>query len=169
MQDPAARFREFIHLDRKRAAAGLTTAEMERWTQLKRAFTKRLTPDAKNRADRRESMRVPVKLKVAFETVGALRDSYMTDFSRGGVFIATETPAEIGTSITLRIRIGETGDDVEVPGVVVTQNLGPGLQSTQRGMGVRFSEMPASVRKRIDDLYEQSLREATSKQAAKGG
>ncbi len=39
-------------------------------------------------ADRRGSVRVPVKLRVGFATYGELRESLMTNLSRGGLFVS---------------------------------------------------------------------------------
>lgn len=63
----------------------------------------------------------------------------MTNLSRGGVFIATATPCEIGSRLRLCIEVGETGDTVEVLGEVISMGGGVSLQGEESGMGVSAS------------------------------
>jgi Tfp pilus assembly protein PilZ len=103
----------------------------------------------------------------------------MTNLSRGGVFIATDRPAEIGTRLELRIHIEDTGEEIarlelrihiedtgeeiDVPGQVVSQNVGPNFESGQCGMGLRFLEMKPEVGRKVEALYERKLKEAAER------
>ena len=110
MRDVALLFREYIHLERKRTSKGLSPRELQRWTALKRVLGKEFSPGLSDeKADQRGSVRIPTRLAVAFRSSGELRSSLMTNLSRGGVFIATEQPVEIGTHLELQLRIEETG------------------------------------------------------------
>ena len=161
MRDIAARFREYVSLDRKRAAEGLSPAELRRWLNLKRSLGKTFSPDLTDRhADLRGSLRVPARLAVSFGTVGELTRSLMTNLSRGGVFIATSDVLEIGAHVRLLVAIEETGKTLEIPGEVVSQNVDPGFETDQQGMGVRFLDVDGETREQIDRLYESQLREA---------
>lgn len=150
--------REYARLERKRSGAGLTPQELLRWTELKRGLARRFSPDLSDvQCDQRNSLRIPTRLKVSFRSRDAFRQSLMTNLNRGGVFVSTGAPAAIGTPITLRIRIEETGDVLEVRTEVVSQNVGPSYSSTTLGMGMRFLDMPPDVQKKLDDLYEKAL------------
>ena len=162
MQDVASLFRRFVRLDRKRAAGGLTPEELERWTELKRSLGQKFSPGLSDRtADARDSLRVPTSLEVSFRNVGELSKSLMTNLSRGGLFVVTERPAEIGAHLELRIHVEDPDRLIVVPAVVVSRNLGPSFASVQRGMGLRFLDMEADAQRLIDDLYERVLEEAT--------
>ncbi len=159
MRDVGARFREYAQLERKRAGGGLTSEELERWTLLKRALNRNFSPELSDgRADQRTSVRVPSRLKVSFGSHAKLRDSRMTNISRGGLFIATKDPFEIGTRFELQIHVEESGSVLEVPVQVVCQNVGPDFQADS-GMGVRFLDLDPEQEKRLLDLYEKSLNE----------
>jgi uncharacterized protein (TIGR02266 family) len=157
----AARFRQFLYLDRKRAAEGLAPGELRRWLKLKRILNQEFVPGTSlERADRRESVRVPARLRVSFRDLGALRSCLMTNLSRGGVFVETDSPLEIGTRLELRIHVEDSGEQIEVPVEVVSMNARPDVARPQRGMGLRFLELKPDVQAQVAALYERRLRDA---------
>jgi branched-chain amino acid aminotransferase len=166
MQDVSSRFREYILLERRRDAEGLTPAELARWTLLKRFLSRRFSPEvSEEQTEERRSVRVPTKLAVAFRDREALRSSLMTNISRGGLFIATERPAEIGTVLELRIDISETGESIDISAEVVSLNVGPDFSKLERGMGLRFRATTEETQRKLDALYERKLKEASIESA----
>ncbi len=166
MDELNAQFRQFLYLDRKRAAEGLSSSELRRWMKLNRILNQRFSPNTSyEEAERRESVRVPVRLRVSFRNQGELSGSLITNLSRGGVFVATDRPAEIGTRLELRLHIEESGEEIDVPAAVVSQNVGPNLESECSGMGLRFLEMKPEVAQQIEALYERKLREAAGRKS----
>lgn len=153
-------FREYMYLDRRRGGDGLTPIELKRWGDLKRMLSKRFSPDISDQeADKRTSLRIPTRLTVSFQNLGDFRCSTMTNLSRGGLFIVTEHPVEIGTKFTLLIHIHDPPEKLEVPVVAVTQNVGPRSPVGFRGTGVAFREMDSALRERLDQIYQQKLEE----------
>ena len=83
--DVATRFREYARFEKKRAAGGLTPAELRRWVAIKRMLSRSFSPHvSKGQADQRASLRVPTRLGASFATVGEIRRNLMTNLSRGG-------------------------------------------------------------------------------------
>lgn len=161
MQDVAARFREYIQLERRRDGEGLTPEELERWMRLKRFLSRRFSPNLSDeRADQRRSVRIPTRLTVTFRDEQQLRSSLMMNLSRGGLFVATERPPEIGSTLELRIDVAETGERIEVPAEVVSLDLGPDSARSRRGMGLCFRPTSEAMRRKLDALYERQLKEA---------
>jgi uncharacterized protein (TIGR02266 family) len=113
-----------------------------------------------SKSDRRGSVRVPARLRVGFDSYGEIRESLMTNLSRGGLFIATPDPLPLGASLQLRIRIEETGEILDLGGEVASLNSGPGLTTEELGMGIKFIRQSDAQEKAVDNLYEQSLRKA---------
>ena len=95
-----------------------------------------------------------------FSTVNELGRCLMTNLSRGGLFVATATPCEIGTRIQLRIEIAEIGETVEVLGEVISVGGGASLRDEEPGIGVLFRDLDDVQRKAIDDLYEDMMQRA---------
>ena len=160
MADVAAKFREYVRLERRRGDPGLTHEELRRWMSLKRALNRHFCPGlSESRADQRGSVRVPTRLVVSFASVGELRHSLMLNLSRGGLFVATDDLFEIGSRLELRVKVEESGASIAVPVEVVSHNVGPGFRE-QRGMGMRFLDMSPDIEKQLDDLYEIVARRA---------
>ncbi len=154
MADVGNLFLEYVHLDRRRTQEGLSVAELERWSELKRALGEHFGADPAAR-ERRDSLRVPTRLACSFDSLGSFEQARITNLSRGGVFILTSAPLPVGTRLQLRIQIGTTGSELDVAGVVVTNHVGPSLDTHRSGMGVRFSEQVPEILKQIDELYER--------------
>jgi len=157
-----ALFREYMLLEgRKTATEGMTVADYQRWTQVKRVLNQHFQPGVQeSHADRRESVRVPLRLRMGFQSYGEIRETLMTNLSRGGIFIATQSPLPLGSILRVRIRIEESGQEIDLAGEVASHNAGPGLLSEELGMGVKFCKMMPEQEKAVDDLYERSLRRA---------
>ena len=158
---PAA-FREYMTLERVRSGEQeISVAEYQRWLQLKRVLNRHFQPGVQDsHEDRRESVRVPARLRVAFQSDGEIRESLMQNISRGGLFISTTEPLPLGTKVEIRVHTEESGENIDVKAEVASHIAGPGLMNEDLGMGVRFIELNESQAKAIDELYEHSLRQA---------
>jgi uncharacterized protein (TIGR02266 family) len=158
MANMPAVFREYKRLDQQRGTSGLSVEELERWTQLKRLLTSHFTPAAGPKiAAKRASLRVPTRLRVNFDSVDGLRECLMTNISRGGVFVATDNPLEVGSTIRLRLDIQETGKTLEFEGSVAVVNAGADMCSDDRGMGIRFGQLSEQQEALIQELYGKAL------------
>lgn len=167
-------FREFMHLDRKRTGEGLTPLEYQRWRALSRELSARFSKGSpKDGTERRESVRVPTRLKVLFESPAAVSQALMTNLSRGGLFVNTAFPPDFGTRLELKLCIESTRQILQVPVEVVSSNVGEDFQTGQLGMGVRFLPMPKDLRKQLDDFYEalasRTLEDPESAETAQKG
>ncbi len=151
-------FLQYTRLERKRTREGLNVTELERWSALKRRLNKRFSPGLQeSQADKRESVRVPTNLHCSFESIGSFESASISNLSSGGVFISTVSPLPIGSKVELKIKISQTGAEIELPGVVVSNNAGPDLSTEKRGMGVRFSELTPEMLEQIHALYANTI------------
>jgi hypothetical protein len=143
-QNMTATFREYMSLERRRSSEQeVSIAEYQRWLQLKRILNRHLQPGVLDaHEDRRESVRIPSRLRVGFKSYGNICESLMTNFSRGGVFVATPEPLPMNSLLELRLSIEESGKELDVQGEVASLN-------TQA--------------KALDEMYELSLRQAISR------
>jgi uncharacterized protein (TIGR02266 family) len=157
--DIAARFREYVQLDKRRSEGGLTPAELHRWQALKRFLSIHFAPDRPEKiADTRASVRVPTRVKVSFARDSELASCLMTNLSRGGLFVQTDHPLPLHSCFTLNIHVDAPRRDISVPVEVVSVGIGPAFTHNKRGMGLRFREMSPEVQKQIQELYESSVR-----------
>ncbi|MFO0674927.1 MAG: PilZ domain-containing protein [Polyangiaceae bacterium] len=95
--------------------------------------------------DKRGEERVTINKE--FESFDAFIQEYVTNISRTGVFIRSQTPLAIGTSVNLRFTV--IMDDIETIegiGEVVRVEKDPS------GMGVVFRELSTYSKNLIDKL-----------------
>jgi uncharacterized protein (TIGR02266 family) len=148
-------------LDKQRKASGLSPAEMARWSELKNALSRHFEPAVEeHHARSRESVRVPLDLNVNFESRGEVRKCLMKNLSAGGIFVATESPLPIGTPFNVHIRIERTGEDVQLPGEVVSVGASADLAAEEHGMGIRFVNLSDSQRRLVEEFSEQAMKNA---------
>jgi len=156
--DIGARFREYVRLDKLRRDTGLSPAELHRWEALKGFLSSHFSPDRpKGVPDTRESVRVPTRVKVSFASDHELQRCLMTKLSRGGVFVQTDHPLEIGSRFTLTLHVEAPRREISVPVEVVSVGIGPAFARNKQGMGLRFLEMSPETEKQLRELYESAV------------
>ncbi len=155
--DVAARFREYVRLDRKRVGEGLTPAELHRFRVLKEDLNRRFSPGRSAAKDTRRSVRVPTRVNVKFASDGAFAKSLMTKISRHGVFVQTEHPQELQSRFDLHIEIEHPHREITVPVEVVSVGIGPRYESKEQGMGLRFLDAAPETHQLLQELYENAL------------
>src|ERR1700739_3006726 len=104
-------------------------------------------------SEKRSGERVTINKE--FESFDAFIQEYVTNISRTGVFIKSQTPLPIGTRVNLRFT--EIMDDIETiegVGEVVRVEKDP------PGMGVVFRELAAYSKDLIEKLLVQRALEA---------
>jgi type IV pilus assembly protein PilZ len=112
--------------------------------------------------ERRESGRAALQLPVEYDSLNALLADYTHNISRGGTFIRTERPLDVGTVLSFAIRAPELGEPIFLRGivrwVVAADRAGPGRPA---GMGIAFvydsAEHKNAVESRLDSLMIRAL------------
>jgi uncharacterized protein (TIGR02266 family) len=161
MSDMPGLLRAFMALDKRQKTDGLSPADMVRWSQLKGALDRHFQPGIEEQhAQSRAFVRVPLALNVSFESRGEVRECLMKNLSAGGIFVATESPLPIGTPFNVRIRIERTGEEIELPGEVVSVGASADLAEEEHGMGIRFVNLDEAQREQIAELSEQAMKKA---------
>jgi len=161
MRNISRLFLEYARLDRRRTSRGLSVKQLERWSELKCRLEQQLTPGGRRKgSERRDSLRVGTRLNCTFKSIGTLQKAIIVNLSRTGMFINTSSPLPIGTQLDLCILIEETGEEMQVPAKVVSNNVGPSFDVRRTGMGVCFSRDLPELTRQLDDLYEAQIKQA---------
>ena len=89
-------------------------------------------------------------------------DTFFTGFteniSEGGLFIATEAPAEIGDELSLRLSL--MGREAQEYRVAVRWIRPPGARGgLPTGMGVQFLDLPEPHRVRLQEFIESGVKD----------
>jgi uncharacterized protein (TIGR02266 family) len=84
----------------------------------------------------------------------------MKNLSAGGIFVATESPLPLGTPFNVRIRIERTGEEIELPGEVVSVGASANLAEEEHGMGIRFVHLTEAQLKQVAEFSEDAMKKA---------
>jgi len=104
----------------------------------------------------RQENRIPASLRVDFTARGRGYTAFTKDISPHGLFLKTPRPFRIGTPVQLVVHLPDPVDLVlegEVRRVVAAR---PGSHLLG-GIGIRFTEVPAGTRARIEEFIRGRL------------
>ena len=107
--------------------------------------------DVRTVVERRRSERTPVVVRIEYETVDALFSEFTRNINEGGVFIETDTPAELDSAVLLQFQLPGSREPLKVSGRVVRI----AEDEETPGMGVEFEDLTQHDRARIDALVQQ--------------
>ena len=120
--------------------------------------------------EQREAVRIPAPIRVRYCTREAFEEGLVRDISFGGVYLRTEEPFPLGTSVQLTFVRPLDGKEMVVDGEVartplVGNDQGPGI-----GMGIRFLPMSPGKRRELDRFvrYVGLRRRAGTAQEVRG-
>jgi type IV pilus assembly protein PilZ len=94
--------------------------------------------------ERRDSPRADLVVRVNYQTVDALFSEFARNINEGGIFLETEAPQPLGSTVELEFKLPGSEAPVEVAGLVV--RVEPG------GMGIEFDELGPEHRRRINQI-----------------
>jgi type IV pilus assembly protein PilZ len=103
-----------------------------------------------------------LELPIEYDRLNALLSDYTHNLSRGGTFIRTDRPLDVGTVLSFTIRAPGLGEPIVLRGVVRwVVAAGQANAGRPAGMGIAFAyDSPAhreSLETRLDQLMLQSL------------
>ena len=100
--------------------------------------------------ERRRSQRADLVVRVNYRSVDELFSEFARNINEGGIFVATDTPHEPGTTVDLQFRLPASDEPVRVTGTVVrVTEASPGEPA---GVGIEFDELDSATREHIDEL-----------------
>ena len=88
----------------------------------------------------RHEMRCPVALKIQYESSKDFKMDYTKNVSRGGMFIKTTSPIEIGTKMQLELFLPDLNEPLLMSIEVVHRHIYEDDDS-QEGVGVKFIDI----------------------------
>jgi type IV pilus assembly protein PilZ len=111
--------------------------------------------------DRREHERNPIELKVEYRRLNAFFADYTRNISKGGTFIATSKPLDIGTEFVFKLYVPHLDDPLRIRGkvrwVVSAEEAERGKDPLGPGMGIRFVYRDDEERRNIEVLVERLM------------
>ncbi len=117
--------------------------------------------------ERRNQDRAPITLRVEYKRINTFFADYTRNISRGGTFIRTTRPLDIGTEFMFVLSLPETVQ-LELKGIV--KWVVPEADATQEkpaGMGIQFVFNDDGQRRAVDDIVAGMMNEALGPVLAK--
>jgi type IV pilus assembly protein PilZ len=116
-----------------------------------------------NAGDKREAERAAITLKVDYKRLNTFFADYTKNISKGGTFIRTSKPLDIGTEFTFVLSLPTQNEQLTLRGKVVW--VTPEADANEKagkppGMGIRFLFKDDSERDAIHDFVERLMAEA---------
>ncbi len=149
---------EMLNERKRRDKGGLTKDEKKQWRMMRREIEELLfkrTIELKN--DTRESLRVPLALKVQFQAGGEAVPAQVKNLSEGGCFVTPAAPAlSVGEHLNLEMIPLKSGYLLSIPMVVVwIRTTG---NSEEQGMGLCFEPLRAEHQRMIFQILDNTIR-----------
>jgi type IV pilus assembly protein PilZ len=109
--------------------------------------------------ERRINDRQAIELKVEYKRLNTFFADYTKNISKGGTFIRTDKPLDVGTEFVFALGIPQLGEPLRLRGKVMW------IISTERatreapaGMGIRFQYANDRERQATEAVVEQLMR-----------
>ena len=111
--------------------------------------------DGPKGSERREHARVPVDIRVDYESEDTFLFASITNISEMGIFIETKTPLPKGTQLNLEFELPKGGRFRERGEVMWVNPFRPAGPNLNPGMGIRFLDLSREARSKIVDLVRK--------------
>jgi type IV pilus assembly protein PilZ len=109
-------------------------------------------------SERRISARHAITLRVDYKRMNTFFADYAKNISKGGTFIRTGKPLDIGTEFVFVLSIPGQPDQLELKGEVVwTVDEATATVEHPAGMGIRFRFTDDGERERLDGFVEKLM------------
>ncbi|MCS6798156.1 MAG: TIGR02266 family protein [Myxococcota bacterium] len=109
-------------------------------------------------AERRASPRAPIELRVEYRRVNAFFADYAKNIGRGGIFVRTERPLEVGTEFRFELHVPAFDGPLALRGrvqwVVHSESASEGQEP---GMEIAFLYESEAERQRVARRVERLL------------
>lgn len=115
-------------------------------------------------SDRRFEARAPIELKVEYKRLNSFFADYTKNISRGGTFIRTDKPLDIGTDFLFKLTVPRMTEALVLNGKVQWVVLPEQATEEQKaGMGIGFIFDSEADRQRVEDIVEKLMVDSLGK------
>jgi type IV pilus assembly protein PilZ len=110
--------------------------------------------------DRRSNPRHAITLRVDYKRMNTFFADYAKNISKGGTFIRTSKPLEVGTEFVFVLSIPSQADQLQLRGEVMwTVDDAQGTKAHPAGMGIRFRFVDDAERSQLETFVEKLMSE----------
>ena len=107
---------------------------------------------------RRDGGRTPIELRVEYKRLNTFFADYTKNISRGGTFIGTERPLDIGTEFVFALDLPTLPEPLRLRGRVMwVTNVDESSKANPPGMGIEFRYATPEERRDMEKLVENLI------------
>jgi type IV pilus assembly protein PilZ len=111
-------------------------------------------------SERRESPRHAITLRVDYKRMNTFFADYAKNISKGGTFIRTNKPLDIGTEFVFVLSIPGQSEHLQLHGEVMwTVDEARATEERPPGMGIRFRFVDDTERQALEKFVEKLMAE----------
>jgi type IV pilus assembly protein PilZ len=124
-----------------------------------------LGPSPDGPEDKRTEDRAAITLKVDYRRLNSFFADYTKNISKGGTFIRTSKPLEIGTEFVFVLSLPTLNEQLQLNGEVmwVVDDV-DATEEQPPGMGIKFKFESDAERAKVDDFVERLMVDALGTQ-----
>ena len=109
-----------------------------------------------NTKDMRKYPRKAYRFKVGLNTEHNFYVGFSGNISEGGLFVASEAPLEIGDKVSLKFKLPNFPDEIQVEGEVRwVRDAAAASPGAPAGMGIKFLSLDPHVQQAIENFVAQ--------------
>jgi type IV pilus assembly protein PilZ len=117
--------------------------------------------------ERRSGPRHPITLRIDYKRLNTFFADYAKNISKGGTFIHTSTPLDVGTVFVFVLSLPDQPSPLELRGEVMwTVTDEQASDDRPAGMGIRIRFADESERVRLEQYVEKLLSDTLGKRVA---
>lgn len=105
----------------------------------------------------RREPRLQHEVLVAYRTVDGFMTDWAVNISKGGLFVNTRSPLEVGSEVKLIVQLPDGEFPFDLAGRVswVLEPIEGGSPGPAPGMGIEFLDVDAEMRARLEAFVEK--------------
>src|SRR5678816_1409662 len=118
----------------------------------------------------RREMRQPITLKIKFKSssLDQFIERYSVDVSRGGIFIRTKEPLQVGTTLKFEFQLQDSQALISGEGTVTwIREHDPNRAGVAPGMGVRFDKVASASAQVLEQILNEKQRRGDGQQESR--
>jgi type IV pilus assembly protein PilZ len=116
--------------------------------------------DEVNWSERRSSPRHAIMLRVDYKRMNTFFADYAKNISKGGTFIRTSKPLDVGTEFVFVLSIPGQADQLQLKGEVIwTVDPSTAGEDAPAGMGIRFRFADEAEHRQLESFVEKLMAE----------
>ena len=111
-------------------------------------------------SDKRQDARHAITLRVDYKRMNTFFADYAKNISKGGTFIRTGKPLDIGTQFNFVLTVPNRTEQLQLKGEVMwTVDDATATEEHPAGMGIRFRFTDPGERAKLDDFVQKLMTE----------